>query len=194
MHQDTKQVAAHMKEFAFNILGRAIYDATYSEMMRPFAHVLSVVHAAHGAEILIKSRIAEEHPLLIFSAYPKSKTTDSLLTMEELFKHGRTLTYSELPEVLWATTGYRMKEVDEFLKFGALRNGLVHFAAPTFNAATETLRFTFEVVDPIARDIWGETFIEYAGYWDEVIFEGHLMEQLEDAAIQLHPETRKMLE
>lgn len=56
MNPETKQVSQHMKEFGLHILGRAIYDATFSEMMRPFAHMLSVVHAAHGAEILIKAR------------------------------------------------------------------------------------------------------------------------------------------
>jgi hypothetical protein len=53
MNPETKQVSQHMKEFGLHILGRAIYDATFSEMTRPFAHMLSVVHAAHGAEILI---------------------------------------------------------------------------------------------------------------------------------------------
>lgn len=164
MHPYTKQVANHMKDFGFHILGRAIYDATFNEMMKPFSHTLSVVHAAHGAEILIKARIAQEHPLLIFSSYPKSKTTTSNLSVKELFQHGRTLLYSELPEALWAATGYRIKQVDEFLKFGALRNGLVHFAAPEFDAAAETLKFVFEVIDPIVRDFWDKTFVEYAQY------------------------------
>ena len=66
-------------------------------MTRPFAHMLSVVHAAHGAEILIKARIAEEHPLLIFKSYPKSHTTKDVLSIKELFKYGRTLMYPELP-------------------------------------------------------------------------------------------------
>ncbi len=111
MHPETKQVVKHMKEFGFHVLGRAIYDATFSEMMRPFAHVLSVVHVAHGAEILIKARIAQEHPLLIFKSYPKSSTTKDLLSIKELFEYGRTLMYSELPEVLWASTGYRIKQL-----------------------------------------------------------------------------------
>ena len=114
MNPETKQVSQHMKEFGLHILGRAIYDATFSEMTRPFAHMLSVVHAAHGAEILIKARIAEEHPLLIFKSYPKSNTTKDVLSIKELFKYGRTLMYSDLPEVLWATTGYRIKELDRY--------------------------------------------------------------------------------
>jgi hypothetical protein len=44
MNPETKQVSQHMKEFGLHILGRAIYDATFSEMTRPFAYMLSVVH------------------------------------------------------------------------------------------------------------------------------------------------------
>ena len=155
MNPETKQVSQHMKEFGLHILGRAIYDATFNEMMRPFAHMLSVVHAAHGAEILIKARIAEEHPLLIFKSYPKSNTTKDVLSIKELFKYGRTLMYSELPEVLWATTGYRIKELDRYLKFGDLRNTIVHFSVdPDCEASTETLKFALEVLDHIVQDFW----------------------------------------
>lgn len=192
MHPDTKQVAEHMKDFGLHILGRAIYDATFSETMRPFAHVLSVVHAAHGAEILIKARIAQEHPLLIFSSYPKSKTTNAMLTINELFEHGRTLTYSELPEALWAATGYRIKQQNEFLKFGTLRNGLVHFSAPDFDAAGETYKFVFEVMDYIIHDFWNESFVEYAEYWDDDIF-AYLTEQIDRLGLTIHAETRKLI-
>ncbi|HYG79057.1 MAG TPA: hypothetical protein VD861_01640 [Pyrinomonadaceae bacterium] len=144
--------------------------------------------------MLIKARIAQEHPLLIFSSYPKSRTTVSTLSVKELFEHGRTLVYSELPEALWAATGYRIKKLDEFLKFGALRNGLVHFAAPEFNAAAETPKFAFEVMD-IVRDFWGESFVEYARYWDDaIISDGYLREQIAQSKIKIHPDTRKEFE
>ena len=196
MNPETKQVSQHMKEFGLHILGRAIYDATFSEMMRPFAHMLSVVHAAHGAEILIKARIAEEHPLLIFKSYPKSNTTKDVLSIKELFKYGRTLMYSELPEVLWATTGYRIKELDRYLKFGELRNIIVHFSAdPDCEASTETLKFALEVLDHIVQDFWGESLIYYSQEWDDIIIsEGYLREQIEQLNIQVHPDTQKQIE
>ncbi|MEG3835791.1 hypothetical protein QUA46_19915 [Microcoleus sp. MON2_D6] len=196
MNPETKQVSQHMKEFGLHILGRAIYDATFSEITRPFAHMLSVVHAAHGAEILIKARIAEEHPLLIFKSYPKSNTTKDVLSIKELFKYSRTLIYSELPEVLWATTGYRIKELDRYQKFGDLRNIIVHFsAAPDCEASTETLKFALEVLDYIVQDFWGESLIYYSQEWDDVIIsEGYLREQIEQLNIQVHPDTQKQIE
>ncbi|MEG4116390.1 hypothetical protein QUA43_02690 [Microcoleus sp. N9_B4] len=196
MNPETKQVSQHMKEFGLHILGRAIYDATFSEMTRPFAHMLSVVHAAHGAEILIKARIAEEHPLLIFKSYPKSNTTKDVLSIKELFKYGRTLIYSELPEVLWATTGYRIKELDRYQKFGDLRNIIVHFsAAPDCEPSTETLKFALEVLDYIVQDFWGESLIYYSQEWDDaIISDGYLQEQIDRLNIQVHPDTQKQIE
>ena len=196
MNPETKQVSQHMKEFGLHILGRAIYDATFSEMTRPFAHMLSVVHAAHGAEILIKARIAEEHPLLIFKSYPKSNTTNDVLSIKELFKYGRTLMYSELPEVLWATTGYRIKELDRYQKFGELRNTIVHFSAdPDCEPSTETLKFALEVLDHIVQDFWGESLIYYSQEWDDaIISDGYLQEQIDRLNIQVHPDTQKQIE
>jgi hypothetical protein len=196
MNPETKQVSQHMKEFGLHILGRAIYDATFSEMTRPFAHMLSVVHAAHGAEILIKARIAEEHPLLIFKSYPKSNTTKDVLSIKELFKYGRTLMYSELPEVLWATTGYRIKELDRYQKFGELRNIIVHISAvPDCEASTETLKFPLEVLDYIVQDFWGESLIYYSQEWDDaIISDGYLQEQIDRLNIQVHPDTQKQIE
>ena len=196
MNPETKQVSQHMKEFGLHILGRAIYDATFSEMTRPFAHMLSVVHAAHGAEILIKARIAEEHPLLIFKSYPKSNTTKDVLSIKELFKYGRTLMYSELPEVLWATTGYRIKELDRYQKFGELRNIIVHISAdPDCEGSTETLKFALEVLDYIVQDFWGESLIYYSQEWDDaIISDGYLQKQIEQLNIQVHPDTQKQIE
>ncbi len=83
MHPDTGQVADHMREFGLTALGRAAYEVTFNEMTRPFAHAMAVGHAAHGAEITIKARIAEEHPLLLFTILPKSTKAEDQLTLKE---------------------------------------------------------------------------------------------------------------
>src|SRR3989442_1022235 len=127
---DTREVAAHMREFGLSILGRAVYDATFAEIGRPFAHPLAVVTAAHGAEIVLKARIAEEHPLLIFRKLPSPTSTAGSLTIAELFEHGRSAEYEDLPALLWASTGYRLSRQESYFAFGRLRNKIVHLAVP----------------------------------------------------------------
>ncbi len=186
MHPDTRLVAEHMKQFGMAILGRAIFDATFNEMMKPFAHALAVVHAAHGAEVLMKARIAQEHPLLIFDALPRASTVQGELSVAELLTIGRTLRYEDIPEKLWAATGFRLPNVKEFLEFGRLRNQIMHFAVPDRELSDHVLRFAFRVIEPVVREFWATSLVAYAEQWDDVIHaDGYLAERLERLGISL---------
>lgn len=195
MHPDTKKVAEHMREFGCYTLGRAVYDSVFSEQTKPFAHGISVTLAAHAAEIIVKARIAQEHPLLIFETLPKSTTTKDLLSIGELFEHGKTILYADLPETLWAVTGYRMKEAKQFIEFGKLRNMIMHFAIPEKDNAAETLRFAFEVIDPMLQHFWDDSIVPYAEEWDEIITsDGYLEGQLKKYGITITDNTRKAID
>jgi hypothetical protein len=195
MHPDTRAVAEHMREFGLTILGRAAYEVTFAEILAPFNHAMAVGHAAHGAEIAIKARIAEEHPLLLFNSLPKSANAEEELTIVELFEYGRTVQYQELPETLWAATGIRMDRVEQYQRFGKLRNTIIHFAVPNHDFACETFKFLFQVIEPLVRDFWDESILPYAGKWDDVtVSEGYLEEQLRRCGIEITPELRAALD
>jgi hypothetical protein len=194
MHPDTREVAEHMKEFGLHVLGRAIYDATFNETMRPFAHALSITHAAHATEILLKAKVAEEHPLLIFSRLPKPSTTDRELTVSELFEYGQSCNYHELPDLLWATTGIRIDRLQEFLEFGKLRNKIIHFAVPNIELADETLKFVINVLDPLIEKFWGLSGIPYSVEWDDaIISDGYLGERLIRIGIHIDERLRRIM-
>lgn len=196
MHPHTKEISKHMRDFGSYILGRAVVASTFGEILRPYAHAMAVTEAAHAAEIIIKARIVQEHPLLIFETLPKSKSTEDLLTINELLISGKTILYADLPERLWATTGYRMKRIEEFTEFGKLRNTIMHFAVPERELADEVLRFTFEVVDPLLQDFWQDSVIPYSEIWDDVVaMDGYLQERLNDIGIiQLTPRSKEILD
>lgn len=124
---------------------------------------LSVLQAAHAAELLIKARIAQEHPLLIFDQLPRStQAAGPDLDLDDLFRAGRTVQWSDLPERLWASTGLTIPHRERFDSFGRLRNGLQHFApAQGVDPGAETLRFVFEVVDPFINQCWGLFTVDY---------------------------------
>lgn len=192
MHPETRQVAEHMREFGLNVMGRAIYDATFADL--GFDHALSVTHAVHAAEILLKARIAQEHPLLIFSSLPAPSTTERELTISELVEHGRSYCYQDLPNLLWATTGHRIERLDDYREFGQLRNQIIHFAVPDNKAlAAKTLRFAVEVVDPLLELFWNTSAIPYASNWDPIIYEGYLEERLIRIGVEINPRIRRIL-
>jgi hypothetical protein len=195
MHPDTREVAEHMRGFGMAILGRATYDLTFSEMMAPYKHAMAVGHAAHGAEIVLKARIAQEHPLLLFSHLPKSTNAQDQLTISELFEYGRTVQYNELPEVLWAATGIRMSNVKQYQDFGKLRNSIIHFAVPDVDYHDEALKFLFEVMEPLTQSFWGLSIVPYAGIWDEYVWEDDgLRGQLDQAGVTITADLDYVLE
>lgn len=194
MHPDTREVAEHMRDFGMAILGRATYDLTFSEMMAPYKHAMAVGHAAHGAEIVLKARIAQEHPLLLFSHLPKSTSTQDQLTISELFEHGRTVEFNVLPEVLWAATGIRMANVKQFQDFGKLRNKIIHFAVPNVDYHEEALKFLFDVMEPLTQSFWNVSIVPYAGTWDDYVWEDDgLRGQLDQAGVTITPELSYVL-
>lgn len=193
MHPDTRMVSEHMRQFGLGLLGRAIYDATFNDIQAPWAHAVAVVQAAHGAEIVLKARIAEEHPLLIFEKLPGPQVTDGHLTLAELFQHGRSRDYADLPNLLWATTGYRLKRVEQYLAFGKLRNLITHFAVPNLDLSKEALTFVLQVMEPIVDDFWGETAMTRAEHYDtETIAGGYLSDAIKN--IKLDRKVRKKLD
>ena len=124
---------------------------------------LSVLQAAHAAEILVKARIAQEHPLLIFERIPHPAAgTQKLLSFEKLLTEGRTYQYADLPHRLWATTGITLPSLDKFLEFGRLRSTIQHFATPPdTDLSQRTLEFVFSVVDPFINTCWNYFAIDY---------------------------------
>ena len=162
MNPDLKNVAENMKDLGLGALTHALRLSLYSTPENPSWGDLSVLNAAHAAEILIKARLAAEHPLLIFTQVPKStQVSGAMLDFEDLFARGQTIEFQDLPERLWAATGIRLTNLDVYASFGKLRNAIQHFAPPTHRSAKRTLEFVFRVLDPFIFQTWGLYAIDF---------------------------------
>ena len=174
MHKDLLKIHEHMQLFGRSSLAHALtllITPTNDSDYGYYQSELAVLMAAHAAEILLKSRIAEEHPLLIFSKIPTSNKRD-LLDIEALFETGRTIQYFDVPERLWAATGYKLKNQNLYFNFGNLRNNVQHFirSKSKLYLKRATLEFVFNVVDPFLQDFWSGyaiTCFEHPEYSDE---------------------------
>lgn len=184
MHPDTLHMPLHMRRFGLHVVGQSLEHATFAAMGNPYLHAIAAVQAAHGSEIIIKARIAQEHPLLIFSSLPKPPPNEvRLMDAGDLLARGKTATYFELPDLLWATTGYRIPELDRYIEFGKSRNMLQHLACPpNQDLSSETLRYAFTVIEPMIADFWGESLFSYVGLLGEET-EVYLKEQLDRLGI-----------
>ena len=160
MTPELRGVWENTRDLGIGAMQHALRLSFYSTPENPRWPALSVLSAAHAAELLIKARIAQEHPLLIFEAVPKSKN-DSRLDFATVASEGRTFQYSDLPDRLWAATGARVPHLDEYKSFGRLRNVIQHFAEPNEDLSCRTSEFIFSVVDPFIGEHWGLFAIDY---------------------------------
>ncbi|MDM8539892.1 hypothetical protein QUF90_02275 [Desulfococcaceae bacterium HSG9] len=163
MNHELKKISEHMLSLGLGALAHSNWHANYMSFENDSWPELSVLQAAHAAEILIKARIAEEHPLLIFEHLPRStQVTDINLKLTHLVEKGKTIQYAELPERLWATTGIKLYNLEKYSSFGYLRNSIQHFAPPTdINFNEKTIEFIFEVIDPFINSCWDLYAIDY---------------------------------
>ena len=159
---DREEVSRHMLRLGLGALAHSNWHSNYYSHENALWPELSVLQAAHAAEILVKARIAEEHPLLLFEQLPSvKKAGGQQLGVEHLIEHGRTYQWSDLPDRLWATTGLVIPDVECFRRFGFIRNQIQHFAPPSMDLSLETIRFTFRVIDPFINQCWDLFAIDY---------------------------------
>lgn len=181
---DKIELSNHMRNFGLHMIGKGLHNATFSEMMNPFSHDMSIVHIAHGTEIVFKARIAQEHPLLIFSKIPKySKIQKESIDIIDLLEHGQTVMYSEIPDLLWSSAGYKLENLDLYYEFGKIRNQIIHLFAPKIELAELAYNYTFNVVEKAINSWWDETIFEYAGEYDDD-FLSYAFEQLDNYNIK----------
>lgn len=182
--KDKVKIASQMRDIGLSMIAKGVVNATFSEYGQPYSHAMGVVQVANGFEILIKSKIVEEHPLLIFNKIPKeANLLDGNIKMEDLLEHGQTIMYSELPDRLWATTGYKLESIELYNKFGKIRNQIIHFAVPNISLSDFTLEFTFKVIEKAINTWWDTTIFDYAQDYDDAILE-YIFERLDDLKLE----------
>lgn len=152
-----------MQGLGLGALAHANWHANYMSFENKWWSELSVLQAAHAGEVLIKSRIAQEHPLLIFETIPKaSGGSGVMLSYESLIEGGRTFQFSDLPDRLWASTGIRIPNLSTYKSFGKLRNTIQHFSSPVgIDVGREANKFIYEVIDPFINECWGLCAVDF---------------------------------
>lgn len=195
MNSELSLMSDHMFELGTSALAHANWHANHVSPDNHMWPQLSVLQAAHAAEILIKARIAKEHPLLIFDQIPKSTQVDSSrLELKHLIEKAKTIQYSELPERLWAATGIKLKNIEIYKNFGLLRNTIQHFSSPlNVDCSMKTKEFIYQVIDPFIHDCWGIAAIDYNEDYEPYVY---LMANLISAGVEflVSPEAAQSLQ
>jgi len=172
MDPNLRNVYKHMIGLGLGALAHANAHAAYWDYEAPYWAELSVLQAAHAAEILIKARIAQEHPLLIFEKLPGyDGVSETGLNFRSLIEKGRTVDYRDLPDRLWSTTGMKIDHPDIYQSYGRLRNAIQHFAIPEGeDMSHRVLEFIFKVIDPFINRCWKHFAIDHNEDTEGVVY------------------------
>lgn len=167
------------------MIAKGIIRATYSEMYYPYAHEMGVIHVAHGTELLLKARIAEVDPWFMFTDYPGKITVKDDQNLEHLLENGKTHSFSKLPVYVGEVTGYKIVAGQDIIEFGRIRNRIVHAGIATDICLSDaTLRFAFEVLEPLVDDWWDTSLFESMGNYYEGEQWEYTFERLKELGIE----------
>lgn len=159
-----ESVSQNILELGLGALSHANRHAAYSDESNDKWAELSVIQAAHAAELLVKAKIAEIHPFLIFSNLP-SVSNQEELTLGKLAEDGRTIEWADLPKIFKTITGCNFIQEDLFKKFGRMRNSVQHFGVfPNHDETSPslaTLSFIYSFIDPFINEHWQLCAIDF---------------------------------
>ena len=177
MHPALAEIPSRIFRLAEGALAQANTHAVYSDPGKEYWDFISLINAGHAGELFIKAVIAQEHPLLIFKdLFLLDDKSSENLNIEDLVQRGKTYELNNLPQVLWAATGYRIKEIECFERLRKARNAIQHFCDPdTMSLRTLSLEFIYKIIDPLVANYFGICAIEYheddAVSYDYVVME-----------------------
>lgn len=175
--ENNKLISNHIKDYAMSMLARSVCDVVFSETSKPFAHDMAISQITSSLELLIKSKLIEIDPLCIF----KRNFTLANWSDEETLLSSKTKSYMELPDILKDKLSIVVNE-SIYNELGMKRNRAIHLGNLTTENQTEyVLKSVFEFILPLIMSIGIEieSFFLFLREWDEVIFEGYLLEQIE---------------
>ncbi|MEH2128764.1 hypothetical protein [Nostoc sp.] len=158
VHQSMKDVPRNMRKTGMLLFRNAFMEACHGDKL------ICIVHADHAAEILLKARIAQEDPLLMFDNLPTPpKGFKDDLSLIELLETGHSISYKNLPKQLEKTTGIKIERLEQYQEFGIIRNKIIHLSiANTKKAVDElTLLYSLQLLDPLVESFWGRSVFDF---------------------------------
>lgn len=177
MDSEVRQISEHMLHLGKYLLGHGL-EHTVLTNGHPYWSAMGVLHIVQSAETLIKAAIAKEHPLLLITDLPKlSQIQEDTLTIGQLIERGKTVQYNKLPDLLWASTGFEIKELGSYQKMGEERNRIQHLVIPDTDYPDLVVKFCIQVIDPILFEFWGEHFLDDLVIDDDYIFEDDILKE-----------------
>lgn len=163
MNEQLRQIPDRILGLAIAALTQANTHAVFQDPGNEHWPLMSVLNVAHAGELFLKAIIANEHPLLIFkdvASLDDSRADE--LDISTLLARGRTHDFEKLPQILWATTGTRILNLECYERLRKARNAIQHFCPPDGDDLSQlSLEFIYTIIDPLIFRYFGLYAIEH---------------------------------
>ena len=157
------QIPDRILDLAMSALRQANTHAVYLDRGNEHWGLMSVLNAAHAGELFIKARIANAHPLLVFTKVDASAVPTNPAEIDTLLTSGKTHNFEKLPDILKSTTGVSIANTALFERLRKARNSIQHFCPPEneIDPGKLALEFIYLVIDPLIRSEFNLFAIEF---------------------------------
>ncbi|MBY5339605.1 hypothetical protein E0H35_21725 [Rhizobium leguminosarum bv. viciae] len=163
MNEQLREIPDRILGLAIAALTQANTHAVFMDPGNEHWPLMSVLNAAHAGELFLKAIIAREHPLLLFKdVVSLDDNRSDELDIQSLLTRGRTHEFERLPQVLWATTGTRIPDLECYERLRRARNAIQHFCPPDDSDLSQlSLEFIYTIIDPLIVRHFGLYAIEH---------------------------------
>ena len=163
MNPELAQIPERILQLATGALAQANTHSVFADPGNEHWGFMCVINTAHAGELFLKAVIAREHPLLIFKdLFSLDDSKADAPDIGGLIRRGRTHDFAKLPQIMWAATGRRVRNMDCFERLRRARNAVQHFCAPeTEDFRRLSLEFIYTIIDPMIASEFDLYAIDY---------------------------------
>lgn len=164
-------------------LARAVAEVTLEESHSNFPVALAFLDSMTAAELLIRARILEVEVQNGMNSLQSEAV--SALRLNELVYGSSRLSFIRLPQELEKISGYSLNKPQVYLEMSHLRSLIFREFLSPENLVKPTLRFAFEVIEPMLIEFWEEIILLHVPEYDFEI-DQHIEGYLTKYEIKVH--------
>ncbi|MGK7944075.1 MAG: hypothetical protein AB4058_06370 [Microcystaceae cyanobacterium] len=131
-------------------LGKAVAEVTLDDLNSQISIPLAFLDSISAAELLIRGRILE---------IEERENVEDLRKIELLHGYSARMAFPRLPEMLQKSIGYTLKKLDVYRQTVHLRTLLFTENVSSTQLIESTLRFAFEVIEPMMIECWSQIIL-----------------------------------
>ncbi len=159
---ENQAIHSNLIDQGLSRLARAVVEVSFEPQRQPLAAPLAVIDCILATEYVLRGRILEVEN----SNAEKKDKKISDIRLQQLVSGSKGFDFYSLPNELFQSTGYSIKNIEEYNSFGNLKNALVRRSFERDFLVETTLRYAFQVLEPMIMEFWDDLILIHASEYE----------------------------